>query len=427
MTNYSPTYLLIALTFVSLIGAHSVHAQERYIYWIGGIHAEETRGNTIFRYSLNGGILDTLVQASKLSPEMERYFYDVTVDTLRGQIYWTDSGGTAPDGSIYISAIMRASLDGDSVEVVLGGIVCGGFGSPTDLILTPDGNTLYWGLYSSQCDSPGLYKKDLANSDISVFEELPIHGAFNVVAIELDTHHEMIYWTHNDWLSLSAEPTGVRRASLNSLAADMIISGEVCDIALAHALSKIYWTRCKSNSIQRANFDGTDVENVIPGQNNISDFFEATNLAIDHVEGEIYWTEVNTGKIRRANLDGTEVEDLLSGLVVPTSIALNFGWDVRVGTESGEAPPDRIDLQSIYPNPFRESTTIAFSLAVPAHVRLEIFDPLGRRVEVLAAGAYPPGTFRVQWTPADRAGGVYFCRMTSENGAKTLPLVVRRD
>lgn len=423
MTNYS--HLLLALMFVSHAGDRSVYAQERYIYWVGAINVEETRGNTIFRYGLDSGVVETLVQARELSPEMERYFYDVTVDTLRGQIYWTDSGGAAPDGSIYIGALMSASLDGDNVEVFLGGIVCG-LGSPTDIEPDTESGTLYWGLYSDCQNATGLYRKDLANPESTAFEELQTSGHFNVVAIDLDARNEMIYWTHNDWLLLSEEPTGVRRTSLNSLATDIIIEGEVCDIALAHTLSKIYWTRCKSNSIQRSNLDGTDVENVITGQNNIPDIFEAINLAIDHLEGKIYWTEANTGKIMRANLDGTEVEDLLSGLVVPTSITLTFGWDVRVSVESGGVIPEGIELQGIYPNPVRESTTITFDLTEAAHVTLEIYDQLGRRVEVIASRIYSPGSFRVQWNPTDQANGVYYCRLVSDNKSKTIPFVLQR-
>ncbi len=121
MSSHCPTYLLLALTLTALGGDRPAHAQDQYIYWIGAVQAEETRSNAIFRYALDTGIVDTLVQAKDLGPEEKRYLYYVTVDTLHRQIYWTDSGGVFPDGVHYLGAIMRASLDGDNPEIFLGG------------------------------------------------------------------------------------------------------------------------------------------------------------------------------------------------------------------------------------------------------------------------------------------------------------------
>jgi hypothetical protein len=419
MTNSYPAYLLLALAVASLVGARSAHAQERYIYWIGATDAEENRGNTIFRYSLDRAVLDTLVQAHILTsdPFTPHYFYYVTVDSLGEKIYWTDSGGIAPDGSIYIGAIRRASLDGDSVEVYLGGIVCG-LGSPKDIELDTVGEMLYWGV-ATDCVNEGLYRADLGSSRPSQWLRLTVNRAYVVDAIELDLRHQMIYWVSIDYFV--EPPPGILRAPLNDTVSDeYIVPGSICDIALAHTLSKIYWAPCNNSTIRRANLDGTEVEDMIVSQGEIG------KLAIDHKGGKIYWTETSEGTIMRANLDGSEGEEILSGLVVPTSLALNFGWDLSVAVEPEEEIPDRAALQSIYPNPVQERATIAFALTEPAHVMLEIYDQLGRRVEVLASGMYPPGTFQVQWNPTSQANGVYFCRMASDNRSETIVLVLQR-
>ena len=192
------------------------------------------------------------------------------------------------------------------------------------------------------------------------------------------------------------------RAPLNDTVSDeYIISGCIGDIALAHTLSKIYWSPCSSTQIRRSNLDGTGVEDVIAGEGEIG------NMTIDHKGGKLYWTETGEGTTSRANFDGSEVEEILAGLVVPTSIALNFGGYIPVGTEPEAVVPDHVELQGIYANPVRENATIAFALTETAHVTLEIYDPLGRRVEVLAAGTHPPGTFQIQWNPTGEANGVY--------------------
>ncbi len=197
MSRSYPTYLLLALTLASLAEARSAHAQERYLYWVGAVQAEETRTNTIFRYTLDSGVVDTLVQAKDLSPDTWRFFSHVTVDTLGRQIYWTDSGGTDSDGVIFLGVIMRASLDGDNPEIVLGGIICG-IGTPTDIELDLVGETLYWG-EGSDCPFVGLHSIDLATYQ---WQRLPTTGSYSVSGIELDIDNEMIYWTNTDFFHI---------------------------------------------------------------------------------------------------------------------------------------------------------------------------------------------------------------------------------
>ena len=421
MSYQCPTYLLLALT---LTGVCSVHAQDQYIYWIGAVQTEETLDDAIFRYALDTGMMDTLVQAKDLGLEEQRYFYFVTVDTLHRQIYWTDSGGAFPDGEHYLSAIMRASLDGDNPELFLGGIACGN-GSPSDIELDLMGGVVYWG-QGSDCPGFALDRTDLENPDH--IEELPVNGNYSVSGIELDIHNQMIYWTNDD--HLFDEPHGILRAPLSDTTSDeYIVTESVSDIALAHALSKIYWTVCNHFRcvIRRANLDGTEVEDIIDSETRTtnSDIYFTGKLAIDNKGQKIYWTERSEGKIKRANLDGTGVEELLSSLVAPSSIALSFGG-VSTAVESVAEFPDTVELLGLYPNPVRSRANFEFALTAPTHVTLEIFDQLGRKVEFLASRSYPPGNYNVVWHTTGQSNGVYFFRLASDYSSKTIPLVLRR-
>ena len=424
MSRYYPTYLLLALTLAALGGACSAHAQDQYIYWIGAIQAEETRGNTIFRYALDTGVVDTLVQAKDLGPEEKRYLYYVTVDTLHRRIYWTDSGGIFPGGVHYLGAIMRASLDGDNPEIFLGGVVCG-IGAPSDIELDLVGEAVYWG-EGSDCPGFALNRTDLESPDHS--GQLPVNGNYSVSGIALDIRNQMIYWTNDDYFN--QKPHGILRAPLsNTVSDEYIVTDSVCDIALAHTLSKVYWTVCNRyrRIIRRANLDGTEVEDVIVSQAQAtnSDINNTSTLAIDNKGQKIYWTEPSEGTIRRANLDGTEEEELLSGLVAPSSIALSFGG-VITAVEPVEEFPDAVELHGLYPNPVEGRATFEFALTAPAYVTLEIYDQLGRRVELLASRTYSRGHFSVAWHPTGQSNGVYFFRLVSDNRPKTIPLVLRR-
>lgn len=71
------------------------------------------------------------------------------------------------------------------------------------------------------------------------------------------------------------------------------------------------------------------------------------------------------------------------------------------------------------PNPFTRTTTIRYSLPERAHVQVDVFDLLGRRVATLASGTMDAGHHELTWNGVDAAGrvagnGVYFVRMTAK-------------
>lgn len=410
--------LSLALILASLVGTRPVHAQGRYLYWIGGLHAEDARGNAIFRYKLDNGVVDTLLQAEQLNPnsELPRHFFHIAVDTLRGHLYWTNSEDIKPDGTVMGGPLRRATLQGSSPEVILESLACG-LGGPTDIAIDATRQILYWSAYSD-CSDSALRGLITTNTNPVELIHLPVSGKYHGVAsIAIDANNNILYWTNNE-LSGSAQ-LGIYRARLSDTTTDeFLVQGSICDIALAPMLSKIYWTPCDSRLIRRANLDGSGAEDVFVSQAEIG------KLAISHAERKIYWSETTAGKIRRANLDGNGVEDLLTGLVVPGS--LDFGGRVSVAVAPPAGLPERVGLRSVYPNPVRERATLTFTLAEAARVTLEIYDQLGRRVETLSSERYPPGTFRVQWKPGDQANGVYFCRLLVGNRSETIALVLRR-
>ena len=75
-----------------------------------------------------------------------------------------------------------------------------------------------------------------------------------------------------------------------------------------------------------------------------------------------------------------------------------------------ELPQDFLLHQS-YPNPFAEATTIAFELGTPEHVRIVVYDLLGKAVATIADGRFTAGVHRVVFAGDQLASGQYMYRM----------------
>lgn len=86
---------------------------------------------------------------------------------------------------------------------------------------------------------------------------------------------------------------------------------------------------------------------------------------------------------------------------------------INFSTGGEEVLPNSFFLDQNFPNPFNASTVITYGVAERRHVQIDVFNTLGQKVTTLVNGTQAPGRYQVTWDPADRASGVYFCRMTA--------------
>lgn len=75
-------------------------------------------------------------------------------------------------------------------------------------------------------------------------------------------------------------------------------------------------------------------------------------------------------------------------------------------------------LQQNYPNPFNPTTTISYNLPVNSNIKIEIFDILGKKVNIIFAGNQTAGSHQAVWNGRDMAGnlvpsGIYFYRLAT--------------
>ena len=136
----------------------------------------------------------------------------------------------------------------------------------------------------------------------------------------------------------------IQRANLDGTAVEDLVTSGVRwanGLALDLGARKMYWTDSGSPpKIQRANLDGTGVENLIT-----SGLSHPIGLALEPGSGKMYWADQGTSKIQRANLDGTGVEDLVaSGLDMPYGLALDLGPGKMYWTDQGTSKIQRANL-----------------------------------------------------------------------------------
>ncbi len=92
---------------------------------------------------------------------------------------------------------------------------------------------------------------------------------------------------------------------------------------------------------------------------------------------------------------------------------------VKVVENAGTPVPHKLLLYGNYPNPFNLETTIRYALPQTAHVRIEMYNTLGRKVRTLANAHFLAGMHAIHWNGLDDfgkpvAGGIYLCVLRCE-------------
>ena len=167
-----------------------------------------------------------------------------------------------------------------------------------------------------------------------------------------------IYWT--DW-----DTNKIQRANLNgSNVQDLVTTGlgSPYGIALDVAAGKMYWADAGTAKIQRANLDGSNIQNLIPLGLGVP-----ICIALDVTGNKMYWTDRGTGKVQRANLDGSNVQDLVFGVRGLHGIALDVAGNKMYWTDNEAGKIQRANL---------DGTTIedlvATGLQLPNEIALDV-------------------------------------------------------
>ena len=162
------------------------------------------------------------------------------------------------------------------------------------------------------------------------------------------------------WLDRGANR--IQRANLDGSNVENLVTTGLSgpkELALDVAAGKMYWTDNGTDKIQRANLDGSQVEDLVT-----VGLIGPAALDLDVAAGKMYWTDQRTGKIQRANLDGSGVEDLVTGLGDPQGLALDVVAGRMYWTDQGtkgiqRANLDGSNIQDLVTSGLRAPTALA--------------------------------------------------------------------
>ena len=243
-----------------------------------------------------------------------------TIAVHYGAIFWTD---------VETRKIRRSNVDGSGVVDLL----TFGEGEPHGITVNGADEKLYW----TDCGTGTVQRGNLDGSGV---EEL-VTGLGCPRGIVLEAAAGKMYWTEDGWRGAD-----IRRANLDGTSVEVLVSSGQegnRDIALDTVGGKMYWTDTGSGTIQRANLDGSGVEEFPYGLSG------PRGIALDVAGGKIYWAEEGGDgdpRIRRSNLDGTGVENLVTtGLSSTTEIELDVPGGKMYWADHGTSRVQRSNLE----------------------------------------------------------------------------------
>ncbi len=137
-----------------------------------------------------------------------------------------------------------------------------------------------------------------------------------------------IYWT--DFGLTKIQRADIDGSNVEDLLSSLTI--QPFEIDVDDVNGKLYWTETLLARIQRSDLDGSKVETIVS-----TGIVTPRGLALDAVNGKVYWTDWGTFKIQRCDLDGSNVEDLLTfGITsVPRGIVLDVAGGKMYWTDAG--------------------------------------------------------------------------------------------
>ena len=196
---------------------------------------------------------------------------------------------------------------------------------PTGLKINPDGKTCPTTsentLYIARVDD--IRQISLDTLDFTPVE-LPLKGIKYAIAVEYDTSENRVYWSDIDFKV-------IRRAFANGTGMEDVVTGieNVESLAIDRIARNLYWTDTDNDRIEVSRLDGSFRRTLIS-----DGLVNPRSIVIHPEKGFIYWTDWSdpdpepVGRIERASLDGTDRQIIVANLTWANGLAIDYQTDM---------------------------------------------------------------------------------------------------
>ena len=103
--------------------------------------------------------------------------------------------------------------------------------------------------------------------------------------------------------------------------------------------------------------------------------------------------------------------------------ACNSQEEVQEACSAGVPDLHEDETISVFPNPFKTSTTIEYELKEPSHVQLSIYNVIGETIYKAEEGIMQQGKHTFTWSPGHLPEGMYYGVLRSEEGVWVVKMV----
>ena len=101
-----------------------------------------------------------------------------------------------------------------------------------------------------------------------------------------------------------------------------------------------------------------------------------------------------------------------------------FGYVTAIEDEQEIALPKEFILYQNYPNPFNPETQIKYAIPKNAHVKIELFDMIGRKIKTLIDEQKFAGYHTLRFEAGNLASGVYLYSIQADNYISTKKMLL---
>lgn len=207
------------------------------------------------------------------------------------------------------------------------------------------------------------------------------------------------------------------------------------------SLNKVFFSDKNNGWISAGFFDPWSGNPLLMKTNNCGETWEEIKN-FNYIIDDIYFINNSTGWIVGADTlnngiilftkDAGKNWNILVDNLPGALHAIHFkdGWGWAVGerglvltTKDGinwinkkPIPVNSFSLYQNHPNPFNNSTTINYRLAVGSYVELSIFNILGQKVKTLFNGRKAAGFHSIEWDATNFSSGLYYYQLKTDTG-----------